>query len=67
MSKLLLWKRKLAGLIGTPGVAPFVTSKHAVIGLTKTTPLEAELKCPRYLYSSFPSKSMDDVFIRKRI
>lgn len=31
----------VAGFIGSPGVAPYVTSKHAVIGLTKTAAIEA--------------------------
>ncbi|CAM3810070.1 SDR family NAD(P)-dependent oxidoreductase [Alkalicoccus chagannorensis] len=31
----------VAGFIGSPGVLPYVTSKHAVIGATKTAALEA--------------------------
>lgn len=30
----------VAGFIGAPGVAPYIASKHAVIGLTKTAALE---------------------------
>ncbi|MFP4479049.1 MAG: SDR family NAD(P)-dependent oxidoreductase [Candidatus Izemoplasmatales bacterium] len=31
----------VAGMSGTPGVAPYVASKHAVIGLSRTAALEA--------------------------
>ncbi len=31
----------VAGFIGSPGLAPYIASKHAVIGITKTAALEA--------------------------
>ncbi len=31
----------VAGFIGSPGMAPYIASKHALIGLTKTAALEA--------------------------
>ncbi|WP_088006979.1 SDR family NAD(P)-dependent oxidoreductase [Indiicoccus explosivorum] len=31
----------VAGLSGSPGVAPYITSKHAVVGLTKAAAVEA--------------------------
>ena len=31
----------VAGLMGSPGVSPYVTSKHGVIGLTRTAALKA--------------------------
>ena len=37
----------VAGVLGEPGIAPYVASKHAVIGLTKTAANESASACVR--------------------
>ena len=31
----------VAGFIGSPGMAPYIASKHALLGITKTAALES--------------------------
>jgi NAD(P)-dependent dehydrogenase (short-subunit alcohol dehydrogenase family) len=57
------------GLVGGPGICAYVTSKHAIIGLTKTAALEQGSRrirvnacCPGPIAGQMTFKLADEVF-----
>jgi NAD(P)-dependent dehydrogenase (short-subunit alcohol dehydrogenase family) len=58
-----------AGLNGAPGIAPYVASKHAVVGLSESlflelelmgSPVRASVLCPEFVKTDLMSKEPDE-------